>query len=180
MPLKYHVTAYRNPVCDNPDCDRYGEIIPIDQDMVSKYNVGTAWRTFCPGCGDGAGWRLDSVSWDKESKFNELIIEMKIPLSITNAILGDGVDTPYWKHDCDKCVWLGSHWASDRYGHHYDFYYCKENSFNDPDGVGIIRMGNEPVDHEAWPIRYIMSLDQEESPLYDDLRRRVVAHLDST
>jgi hypothetical protein len=178
MALKYHVHTYRNPVCNNPECERHGEIIPIDQDMVSKYDVGMSWRTFCPGCGDGAGWTLDSVSWDKESEFNELIIEMKIPLNITSSPLGDGINTPYWKHDCDKCVWLGSHWGAKEY---YDFYYCKENS-GDPDGCGIIRMGNEPENNESWPMRSLMDFPLEEVPLSAnrDLRKRVTDYLDST
>ena len=81
MGRRYHVSTYRSPLCSKPDCDRYGTVIPINYSYVKEAEVGTCWRSFCK-CGDGAGWRLDSVEWIKNKLEDEIIVNMKIELNL--------------------------------------------------------------------------------------------------
>lgn len=60
------IEPYRGTLCDNPDCERYEQEIPPDLSWTKRLSrekildVGV-FRSFCPSCGDGAGWKIKQV-----------------------------------------------------------------------------------------------------------------------
>jgi len=176
MALRYYVSTYRPPVCDNEECKNYGSVISIDTSYVPHAEIGNSWRTFCPKCGDGAGWTLNKVEWDPLIQIDEIKIDMTIPLGFQKDPISNGITKPYWKHDCEKCVWLGSHWMGDRY---YDFYWCENGESEVSKGSGIIRDGNLPEDNESFPHITIADLNYHGyGNVYDVLQRLVMAHIE--
>jgi hypothetical protein len=80
MPRRYHVSTYRPPTCSNPRCREFGRMIPIDQKNVPTMKIGESWRTFCTGCGTGAGWTLNKVEWFMDGPFDEVVLTAKMQL----------------------------------------------------------------------------------------------------
>lgn len=171
MALRYYVSTYRPPICSNKTCDNYRKVIQIDYDYVQHADIGESWRTFC-SCGDGAGWTLNKVEYDRSIQIDEVKIDMLIQLPSTADIpIGDGESKPYWQHDCEKCIWLGSRIVDLMV---FDFYYCPtKDSFS-----GIIRSGNLPEDNESWPSEVIMKWDGgNKDDIGDILYTLIKAHL---
>jgi len=175
MALKYYVSA-RQPTCSNKECDNYGNIIPIDIDYVSRAKIGDSWRTFCPGCVDRAVWTLDSIEWDKTSHIDEIILNLRIQLGPQKDPVDNGVSKPYWIHDCEKCVWLGSHEFVNEY---YDFYWCMNGKSEVSKGSGVIRNGNLTENNESYPYRVLSEWDSDEldRSVFNVLQRLVMTHL---
>jgi hypothetical protein len=175
MATRYNVSSYRPPVCQNEFCEWYGKIIPLDHEDVRHMLVGQSWRTFCPECGDGAGWTLDSVEWDKTSHIDELILNLRIQLGPQKDPVGNGVSKPYWIHDCEKCVWLGSRQIGDS---HLDFYWCSWADSAEI-GTGIIRRGNDADNNESYLFSSIQSWIGDEDPRCACylLRKLVLKHI---
>jgi hypothetical protein len=81
MALRYYVNTYRSPACNNEECENYGDVISINTNYVPHAEIGESWRTFCPKCGDGAGWTLSKVEWDPLIQVDEIKINMTIPIN---------------------------------------------------------------------------------------------------
>ena len=141
MAKRYYVSTYRPVVCSNTECERYGKIIPINQNCVRDAEVGECWRTFC-SCGDGAGWRLDKVEWDDSIRVDEVELTIKIQLGAEKAA------GPFWRHGCSDCVYLGSFMFGDDYK--ADYYVCDAGDSSSPDMrySGTIRHGHVEDDDE--------------------------------
>ena len=180
MALRYYVSTYRSPTCDNKECENHGHIISIDTSYVPQAQIGESWRTLCD-CGDGAGWALNKVEWDPLIQIDEVKIDMKIQIHDSEVVdppIGDGITKPYWQHDCDKCAYLGSRQYDDKY---YDFYFCTEMS-GDGVGTGIIREGNNGDNNSSYLFRSIMSWQRAEVgtvDICDDLQTMVIKHLEN-
>lgn len=177
MALRYYVSTYRPPTCSNIECADYGKIISIDVAYVPHAEIGESWRTFCPTCGDGTGWTLNKVEWDPLIQIDEIKIDMKIqilspePMTIPT---GDGADKPYWQHDCDKCVYLGSR---DIGYNRYDFYYCESSKSDENNFTGIIRDGNLPEDNSSYLSRSIAEWDgTDEEDVCNILKNLILKH----
>jgi len=159
MALRYHVSTYRPATCSNKECDNYGKIISTDTVDVLAAEVGESWRTFC-SCGDGAGWTLDSIESDPTIQIDEVIIKLKIQIHFEpepiDIPVGNGITGPYWKHDCDRCLYLGSRRIDDSC---YDFYYCEIKDSGVSPYTGIIREGNDPDNNSSYLQRSIMEWD---------------------
>ena len=72
---------------------------------------------------------------------------------VVDTPIGNGITAPYWKHDCDRCVYLGSQKIEDSC---YDFYYCEIKDSEVSPYTGIIREGNDPDNNSSYLQRDIM------------------------
>ena len=175
MALRYYVSTYRPPDCNNEDCAYYGKTIPLNIDYIPHAEIGESWREFCPTCGDGAGFTLNKIEWDPLIQIDEAIVEMKIQLGPQSAPIGNGITEPYWKHDCDECVYLGSRSIDDN---HYDFYSCESSKSDENLFTGIIRNGNAPEDNESYPSRSIMGWSGDDlRDVCDVLKNMLIHHI---
>jgi hypothetical protein len=185
MANRYHIINYRPAECDNEECARHGQLIPFATSYVREMEVGSSWRTFCPECGDGAGWTLTKVEYVKDINVDEVVLEIKIQLPMDLTPVGNGLMTPYWQNDCDDCVWLGSTQCNEKL---YDFYYC-ENKAGKEAGLdrnlrdfGIIRTGNAEEAMEIHSLNTILNWKKDDSnQKYDvccSLQKRVVKYLE--
>jgi len=179
MALRYHVSTYRPPTCGNKECDDYGKIISTDTVDVLAAEVGESWRTFC-SCGDGAGWTLNSIESDPTIQIDEIIVKLRIQIlepEPADIPIGNGITEPYWKHDCDKCVYLGSRKIDDSC---FDFYYCESSKSDEYPFTGIIREGNEADNNSSYLSKSIMWWAGEEE-VADDvcniLRDLIMKHI---
>jgi hypothetical protein len=150
----------------------------MDPKFVKLAKVGASWRTFCPECGDGAGWRLDKIEWDPLAQFDELHVDMKIQFLTDKHVdipIGDGHTKPYWNHDCQECIYLGSRQVIDN---KFDFYYCEPSGSDDYPYVGIIRGGNEPDNYDSHAFKSIEEpTDINENDAYDILSNLIAEYI---
>ena len=178
MAIRYTVKTYRPATCSNEECERHGDIIPFDEAYVRDAEVGESWRTYCV-CGDGAGWTLTKVESIDDIQIDEVVLEVKMQLTMENVPVGDGMLKPYWQHDCTSCEWLGSRAVRGEFGVSYeDFYVCLDKEKELPNGSAIVRVNNTGGDYHSMPI--YLALDwagDDESCMHSVLKRKVEKHL---
>lgn len=72
---------------------------------------------------------------------------------------------PYFNHDCEGCVYLGSITGA----YNYDFHFCPEQN------SAIIREGNDAENYQSFPVDSVLGWENDNS-LWSLMKSMLLTH----